>query len=49
MPPQRDLCFIPVGWVVAALRRVAVKLRQTQEQSTGWAFVVLGMYGPAID
>ncbi|MCK8456452.1 hypothetical protein [Sphingomonas faeni] len=35
--------------VVAALRRVAVKLRQIQEQSTSLAFVVIGMYGSAID
>ena len=41
------LCAI---WpVVAALRRVAVKLRQMQEQLTGLAFVILGMYGIAID
>ncbi|PZO72742.1 MAG: hypothetical protein DI640_11540 [Sphingomonas taxi] len=40
---------ISIRRVVAALRRVAVKLRQIQEQLTGLAFVVLGMYGNAID
>ena len=43
------LALCAIRPVVAALRRVAVKLRQMQEQSTGLAFVILGMYGIAID